>query len=452
MSSARRAPLYVLIVAALIATGVATSLAKSSNPSSLPNGLAVSTLAESTALYCTGLTSARGGLEGHVILVNTTGSARDVTLDVVSDTAKSWTGTMRLAPHASKSIAPDSVVTGNNFGVAVQISGGGVVGEVVTTNREAQAPCISTGVTDWYAAGFDTTVGSSAELSIFNPTATPAVFNVSTFSSAGFIAPARFQGISVGPHAQVEVKLGAQIVSSTNVGVRVRVLRGSLDIVGSQVSGSRASLSQGVFSPSTTFLFPAVTTAQSSVAQLRIANPGPTPADVTIHDRLTSYTIAPLTVTVSPFGSDEVTITPNSAIPAAGYAVLAMTSSEPVVASLATGSDAGLALSSSEMAGTTFMVADFAGVGFDAANISNTSSRTVNVTFTSASIGSDTPSTTSSAQLAANATLDLRTLASIGSLHDVWVLIKTTRPVMDIAMTLPTSPKGSVVVSPLDGR
>ena len=452
MSNVRRAPLYVLIVAALVATGVASSLAKSSNPSTLPNGLAVSTLAESTALYCTGLTSSKGGLEGHVTLLNTTGSARNVTIDVVSDTAKSWTGTLRLAPHASKSIAPDSVVTGNNFGVALQISGGGVVGEEVTSNHEAQAPCISTGVTDWYAAGFDTTVGSNAELNIFNPTATPAVFNVSTFSSAGFIAPARFQGISVGPHAQVEVKLGAQIVSSTNVGVRVRVLRGSLDIVASQISGSRASLSAGVASPSTTFVFPAVTTAQSSTAQLRIANPGPAPADVTVDVRLTSYTIAPISVTISPFGSDKVTITPNSAIPAAGYAVLGVTSSEPVVASLATGSDAGLSLSSPEVPGATFMVADFAGVGFDAANITNTSSKAVNLTFTSAPIGGAAASTTTTATLSANATVDLRTLATIGSLHDVWVLVKAARPVVEIAMTLPTSPKGAVVASPLDGR
>ena len=49
----------------------------------------------------------------------------------------------------------------------------------------------------------------------------------------------------MGAHAQVELNLGTQIVNTTNVGVHVHVLRGALDIVGVQQSGSTVSLNAG---------------------------------------------------------------------------------------------------------------------------------------------------------------------------------------------------------------
>ena len=109
----------------------------------------------------------------------------------------------------------------------------------------AQVPCTSTGVTNWYGAGFDTLVGSSGELSIYNPTATPAVFNVVGYTAAGYTAPAPFQGLSVGAHSQMELNLGSQIVNTANVGVHVSVLRGSVTIVGVQQSGAVVSLISG---------------------------------------------------------------------------------------------------------------------------------------------------------------------------------------------------------------
>jgi len=132
------------------------------------------------------------------------------------------------------------------------------------------------GITNWFAAGFDTTVGSSAILSVYNPTETPAVFNVSTFSSSGYVAPQRFQGYAVAAHSQAEIDLGTEIVDLSDVGVHVRVLRGTLDIVGLQKSGPTVSYNTGVEQALTTAIFPLVTTANNATAQIRFSNPGPT--------------------------------------------------------------------------------------------------------------------------------------------------------------------------------
>ena len=105
---------------------------------------------------------------------------------------------MTLRPYQQYGFDPNVEIGGDYFGVGAQVSGGGVVGVEVTKDHTSEAPCISTGVTNWFAAGFDTTVGSCAVLSVYNPTATPAVFNVSTFSASGYVAPAKFQGYAVG--------------------------------------------------------------------------------------------------------------------------------------------------------------------------------------------------------------------------------------------------------------
>jgi len=234
--------LPIALATALLATGVASTLVKPSNPTSLPTGLNVAANAESTALYCTGLSNGAAGVAGQVTFLNTTDAPRTLVLYVASDTHARARRTMRLAAHVSASVRPDKIVAGNGFAVAALIDGGGVVAEEVTSDRAAETPCVSAGVTDWYASGFDTLVGSSGSLSIYNPTATPAVLNVSAFTTTGFVAPPSFQGLAVGAHQQMELKLGDQIVNATNIGVRVRVLRGSLAIVGVQRSGRVVSL------------------------------------------------------------------------------------------------------------------------------------------------------------------------------------------------------------------
>ncbi len=449
--------MLVVLALALGATGVVSSLSRGVNPSQLPSGLALNGRAESTALYCTGLSSPKIGAGGHVTLLNTVNQVRQVAITVASDTGHRQMHVARIAPLGSLTFDPSRGLGGRYFGVAVQVSGAGVLGNEVSDARTGETPCISTGVTSWYASGFDTTVGSRAELSVFNPTATPAVFNLSTYSSTGFAAPAKFQGFSVGPHDQAQLNLGSQIVNMVNVGVRVNVLRGSLDIVGVQQSGSTVSFNVGVAQPATSALFPQITTANGAVAQVRVSNPGALPATVSFNVGLAPFHIPVQSLTVAPYSSAVETITPNPVIPAHGYASVRLSSNVPVVAALATGAATDIALMAPGAPESKFLISDFTGLGFDAATVSNTSSRAITLTFTRlSSNGSTLPHV--SRLLAADTTASVLALlnsqgtTSLASLRHVTLIVSSSKPTLLVTLTLPTKPIGMTVVSPLDGR
>lgn len=456
MSTVRRTSLFLVLAMALVATGVISSLSTARSPSILPSGLAVNSQAESTALYCTGLSSVRRGVSGRVTYLNTTASPRDMSIVVVSDQGKKWQKKVTIQAHSSLSVQPASVLSGNSYGVAAQVSGGGVVAEEITSSNTAAAPCISTGVTNWYAAGFDTTVGSSADVSIYNPTATPAVVNVSTYSNVGFVAPARFQGVSIAAHAQMEVNLGNQIVSTRNVGVHVKVVRGAIDIVGVQLIGSVASLNSGVDSATTTAVYPDVTTANKTTVQVRVVNPGPQTANVKVAIALNKYKIAPATLSIRPFTSAYASITPNPAVPIAGYASVQVTSSQPIFTALSAGKDSDAALSSPGRPESEFLIADFTGLGYDAATVTNTSTRPVTITFSTLT-GGTTSINGVQRQLAANSSESVLTLlntpaTTLATLRGYSLLVSASRPVLLVTLTLPTRPRGITVVTPLDGR
>ncbi len=463
MSSLRRVPLLAIVAVALVATGLATSLHHPTNPSELPSGLSVSVNAESTALYCTGLFSGPGA--GEVSFYNTADSSRTLSVNVVSNRGATWSGTRTLAAHGSTSLVPGTldrpplrpkakVPYVVSYGVGVEISGGGVVAEEVAAGGHAEVPCASAGTTRWFATGFDTLVGSSADLSVYNPTGTPAVMNVSVYTASGFSAPEAFQGVSVPAHAEVDVNLGQQIVNTTNIGVGVRVLRGALEIVGVQDSNGTLSYDQGLYAKSKVAWFPNVTTAASSTAEIRVANPTGTTANVTVDVSLGEFKVPPQTTTVPPFSTSVITITPNPAIPIAGYANLTLHSNVPVVTGLATGTQKWIALTSPQAPSDAYLVRNFSGLGFDAATVTNTSSHRVTLTLTAYDTSNKAVATVASGvTLAGGATEKLSSISSsfMVAPSDTYV-IAAAKPVLVLSLTQPSRPRGLYVVATLDGR
>jgi hypothetical protein len=451
MNSLRRVPLLVVLAVVLIVVGVLSSTSKSVDPSQLPNAPALNASAESTSLFCTGLSADKLGASGRVIFLNTTDQSHQIAIQ--DESSSTGVVAMTLRPYQQYGFDPSANDGADYLGVDTQVTGGGVVGIEVTKNHTSEAPCISTGVTNWFGAGFDTTVGSTAVLNVFNPTATPAVFNVSTYSASGYDAPTKFQGVAVSPYSQVEINLGEEIVDMSDIGVHLRVLRGTLDIVGTQQSGPTTSLNTGVTRASTSAIFPLVTTANNANAQIRFSNPGPTAANVTLHVTLARYRVPDQTLSVPAFGSAIATITPNPAIPAAGYATVAMDSSTPVIAALATGTGRYVALSTPGSPQSEFLVGDFTGRSLDAAAVTNTSSKAITITVNTLANTQGAKLNNVSFHLNANTTESLRTaLPTLTSLKGVVMIVKSSRPSMLVTLTLPTTPAGLAVVPALDGR
>jgi hypothetical protein len=382
---------------------------------------------------------------------------------VVSDHGAVWNGSIELAAHAAHSIEPsvldvasksDKAAPLTSYGVGVQISGGGVVAEETAYNGRAEVPCISQGITHWSATGLSTLVGSSAYLSVFNPTATAAVFNVSIFTASGVSVPQSFQGLSVPAHAQREVNLGTEVVNTANVGVNLNVLRGSLDVIGVEDANGTLSFEQGLTSPMEDVWFPEVTTVASGSAQISVMNTGSQSATVGVHVVLGKYKITPQNVTVLPYSTGVFTVTPNSAIPADGYANVTLTSTRPIVTALATGtSTSSFSLSSPLTPGNAFLIHDFTGLGFDAMTMTNVGSRTITVDI--ASYNTATPKVISGVggiKLTAGATQSLTSILRAPKGSSDTYLVSATKPSLLVSLTLPSSPRGVDVVSPLDGR
>jgi len=426
-----------------VAAGAVSTIDKPSSPLAPGASADFAASAESTALYCTGLGT--GDLAGHVVFTNLTASSRTLTVSVSSNTGVHATRVLALGAHASTDVSPGAWASGTFFGVAAVVGGGGVVGAEVANNASAVAPCSGSGVDSWYAAGFDTLVGSSATISLFNPSATPAVVNVTTVTASGFSAPAPFQGFAVGPHDEVALNLGSQIVNTANIGVKVSVLRGAVAVVGVQSAGSLVSFNLGQGALASTATYPLVTTASGARAQIRVSNPNDATAQVTATVSLSPYHIAPEVVEIPAFASGLVTITPNSAIPAAGFASVAISSSEPVATALAVGTKY-LTLSGASATSTTWLVSDFSGRGFARASVTNATSSAASLTVRDVASGAS-----ASATLGAGATSDLRVLAtSFAKVQGRTLLLTSDRPVA-LTTILPITPVGPVVGSALNG-
>jgi hypothetical protein len=456
----RRRPLLVFVVGVLLAAGLATTFTHPGNPSGLPSGLAVSINAESTALYCTGLSNV-GPRPGRVSFYNTSSGPRHLSVSIFSDKGTTWNGSLELAPHSLQSIEPSALdksstttkAVTTSYGVAVQISGGGVVAEEIAYNDRAEVPCISQGLTKWFATGFNTLVGSSAYLSVFNPTATSTVFNASIYTSAGITEPESFQGVSVPAHAQREINLGTEVVNTPNVGVRLKVVRGSLDVVGVEDSNGTLSYEQGLSNAARNVWYPNVTTVNNATAQLSVMNPSAQTANVSVDIKLGSFKIAPQTLTVLPYSTGALTITPNSAIPVDGYANITLTSSQPVVSALAAGASTWVALTSPTTPGNAYLVRDFTGLGFDALSMTNVSSRAITVDVISYAATKPTLITSAGGiRLAPGATKSLKALLYSSSNPSGTYLVTASKPELVVSLTLPSTPSGVNVVPPLDGR
>jgi len=437
MNNLRRLPLALVLGAALVLTAIVSTFFTGSNPSQFAAGTQEASYAESTGLHCSGLTSSA------VTFFNTTSDSHKISVTWITGSGSTGSATSKLAAHAVWRVSEFG--KGSVFAAEAQINGGGVVASMDGANG-LQSSCSSVGTTSWYGAGFDTKVGSTGELSIYNPTATAAVFNVSTFTVKGFIAPASFQGLSVGAHKLLVLDLGSQLVNTSNIGVHVKVLRGSLEILGIQKSGNSVSYYPGQNQASQQNWFPLVTTENKAAAQLRFANPTANPISVTVKISLPPYSVEPQSVIVAPFNVDAITITPNTAIPASGFAFVSSSSSAPLLTTLALGTSKGIMLNAPATPLSSLLLANFNASPVSKVVITNVSKQSVTVN-SSLLTGSKSASRGSKFSLKAGETVQVNLLN-----EQAGQIFSTEKNVLLVTAAFTTAPAGIALLSNLNSR
>jgi hypothetical protein len=249
----------------------------------------VAAAARSSAWYCPGpLPIGAGADASSIVLTGTADSPVQGRVTIVRSDGGTAIVPVVVPAHGSASVPITSGVAGGAAGWAaasVELDGGGVGAEqvVAAPNGPSGVACEVTTSSSWYFPAGSTAPGADVQVALYNPTAAPAIANLSFAVSSQFttsgvatigrstsgagaaaIEPPPFQGITVPPGQLLVIDVGRQVqlqpeLATTVTATSGRVVAGEWTTV---ILGAthEASLTQGVAQSEHTWWFPLSTT------------------------------------------------------------------------------------------------------------------------------------------------------------------------------------------------
>ncbi len=293
----------------------------------------------SSSAFC----SAGTGTAATTTVYLTNGTPRAVTgvMTAVGPPAGGGVPTVRrgvtVPPLRTVAVNPGQGLPAGSNASTFVFSGGGVVASQAVTgpNGWSTAPCASQVASQWSFAGGTTTAGNALTLSLYNPTATEAVVNVSFITNTGYETPQQYQGLVVPPGQLVEENVGDFVQNDTAIATLVQAQAGAL--VSSEFqqwsSGATGGVSVRLGSPqlSTVWRLAQTTALAQSNVNLYLANPGQSPATATITLGLSSGSVIPHRVVVPPVSIVAFTASGTPGLPQQTPYALTINSTAPIV-------------------------------------------------------------------------------------------------------------------------
>jgi hypothetical protein len=303
----RRWPVLVVVAAVVVGAAVGLGTRGSSSPApAKPAALVSAPTAESSAWYCTGQTTPSGAAPGFLVLSNATTRAVTAGITTVTDTGATVSAAVPVP--AQQVLAPSLPVPSSGAWQAqtVTLDGGGVsVSQAVHGPAGwSVAPCQSSTSANWYFASGSTAGSNALYVSLLNPTSSPVVVDLSFMTPTGAVKPVNYQGVVIDPGATLAEDVASEVQNASQVSTVVTARAGR--VVASEVqtyAGPSAGLSvvQGLSQPEPRWAIPlAQETPGGGDSEIDVFNPGTSPEKVTVHLRLASGALAPLTDTVAP--------------------------------------------------------------------------------------------------------------------------------------------------------
>jgi hypothetical protein len=297
-----------VVAAVIVVIGVVAGTRGPSTPAStlaVPAALVSPADAESSAWYCTGQTTGSGAAPGFLVLSNTVSHA--VVADITSVTDSGATVHSAVSVPAHSVIAPSlpSLPSGSWEAETVTAAGGGVaVSQAVHGSAGwSQAPCQSTTSASWYFAGGSTAQSNTLFVSLLNPTSSPVVVDLGFITPTGATYPINYQGVVVAPGAVVAEDVASEVQNAPDVSTVVTARTGRVVAAELQtyVGGSAGlSIVPGMAQAESHWAIPQAEEASGGTSEIDVFNPGSVPEAITVHLRLASGPLAPLTDTVAP--------------------------------------------------------------------------------------------------------------------------------------------------------
>ena len=213
------------------------------------------------------------------------------------------------------------LVSGGNWMAAqATIQGGGVAVTQQTAGSGGitLTPCASATETRWNFAGGSTQTGSTLELSLVNPTSSPAVANVSFISTdAGAATPSGSQGIVVPAHQVTGVAVQDVVAHGKDLASMVTVTQGRLVAFATQSAPSPigASLTLGEAGTSPTLTLARAVASPGATVAMELANPTSSVQHVSVRVRIPSGWLSPWTMSMDPYSVERLEMAPSTRVP-----------------------------------------------------------------------------------------------------------------------------------------
>jgi hypothetical protein len=314
-----------LVLAVLVGVAVAArtpGVAAPGGPPVSPAAFVTAPGAESSAWYCTGQSTSSGEVAvGALVLTNSTARTVIGSVESTSDSGAQSQITVTVPAHAQ--LVPDIPAPSSGSWtsqVAILSAGGVAVTQVVHGPAGwSETPCQSRTSADWYFPSGTTSGTDGLFISLFNPTTSPDVVDLTFVTPSGVVQPINFLGLVLQP-GQVQVAdVGAFVQEQSAVATTVTVRTGR--VVASEVeqfTGPTAGLSivPGVPMPEPQWSIPQSEEVAGGSSEIDVFNPGPTSEHVTVHVRLPTGPVAPLTQVVAPLTTWVLSTSGQTRIPA----------------------------------------------------------------------------------------------------------------------------------------
>jgi hypothetical protein len=262
--------------------------------------------AESSAWYCTGQTTAAGQLApGSVVLTNTGTREESGTIAGVTDTGATVEARVSVPARGQLVSGLPVPASGSWLSQVVTLSGGGVAVTQLIHGHVgwSEAPCTSSTSQQWYFPGGLTTSGNALFISLFNPTSTPDVVDLSFVTPGGVTHPIGFQGlvlkagqtqvVNVGSFVQDQRRVSTSVITRTG-----RVVASELQLLAGH--GSGLAIVPGAPRPERQWTIPQSQEQVGGSSSICVFNPGPTTESVTARAQLASGALAPFAVRLLP--------------------------------------------------------------------------------------------------------------------------------------------------------
>lgn len=332
-----------LSLAALAAVSLVTSSATPVAPPAGPPAQVAASTAESSSWTCGGMTDGAGSAAaGNVVVSNVTSQPRRVVVTAIDDTGHVVRNELKVAPDATASVGISSQLSGGTWAMAtVTVDGGGVlVSEAIGGSQgRTLSPCASRTATTWQFTGGSTERGQGLTISLVNPTATPAVADVSFITAnSGAATPQGSQGLVVEPHSVVGVPVQNLVAHGAEVASDVTVTQGRLVAFATQVSPSPLGVGVSLGQPSVAaswFLARQVAAAGATIT-IDVANPTSSTQAVVVRARIPSGWLSPWRQVMDPYSVWSLQVSPTSRVPTTDVLAVTVRASGPGVSAFAT--------------------------------------------------------------------------------------------------------------------